>query len=67
MLLLMPGSGVLQDVGGSSESLASGDLTTAFAIWLATKGVPKNEVVRAALTTHYAINGSRAVSTGSEL
>jgi hypothetical protein len=39
--------------GGGGESLAAGDLTTAFSKWLATKGHPKNEAVRAALNTHY--------------
>ena len=36
-----------------AETLAAGDLTTAFTKWLATKASPKNEVVRAALNTNY--------------
>jgi hypothetical protein len=37
-----------------AETLAAGDLTTAFTKWLATKTSPKNEVIRAALNTNYA-------------
>lgn len=36
-----------------AETLASGDLTTAFAKWLDGKASPKNETVRAALNTNY--------------
>lgn len=39
--------------GGSSESLAAGDLTTAFAKWLASRTMPKNEDIRGDLNTHY--------------
>ena len=49
MLLLLRSSGAV----GGAESLAAGDLTTAFSKWLATKGHPKNESVREALNTHY--------------
>jgi hypothetical protein len=61
MLFLLPGILPAAPVGG--ESLGDGDLTTAFAIWLATKGVPKNEVVRSALTTHYSVDGAEDLST----
>ena len=37
----------------ASETLAAGDLTTAFCKWLDTKGHPKNESIRAALNTNY--------------
>ena len=49
MLLLLTG------VAGSppSESLAAGDLTTAFSKWLAGEGHPKNEAMRAALNAAY--------------
>lgn len=36
-----------------AETLAAGDLTTAFVKWLATKAQPKNETVRADLNTNY--------------
>ena len=36
-----------------AETLAAGDLTTAFTKWLATKASPKNETIRAALNTNY--------------
>ena len=36
-----------------AETLAAGDLTTAFIKWLATKGTPKNEVIRSSLNTNY--------------
>jgi hypothetical protein len=48
LLLLFQAGG-----GGAGETLAAGDLTTAFSKWLATKGHPKNEAIRAALNTHY--------------
>jgi hypothetical protein len=49
MLLLLGEQGG----GGAGEVLAAGDLTTAFSKWLATKGHPKNEAIRAALNTSY--------------
>jgi hypothetical protein len=62
MLLIVPG--VLPDGGApAGESLAAGDLTTALANWLAGEGVPKNEAVRAALTTHYGVDGGSDLST----
>lgn len=39
--------------GGASESLASGDLTTALMKWYATKGHPRQEDIRGDLNTHY--------------
>lgn len=36
-----------------AETLAAGDLTTAFAKWLATKAPPKNETIRSSLNTNY--------------
>jgi hypothetical protein len=48
LLLLLGGGGA-----APSESLAAGDLTTAFSKWLAGEGHPKNEAVRQALNTHY--------------
>lgn len=36
-----------------AETLSTGDLTTAFLKWLATKGGSKNEAIRAALNTNY--------------
>jgi hypothetical protein len=60
----MPGSGVLaSEGGGGSEVLAAGDLTTAFSNWLNTKGIPKNEVIRDALTTHYSVDGGSDLTT----
>ena len=35
------------------ETMAAGDLTTAFSKWLAGEGHPKNEAIRAALNTSY--------------
>jgi hypothetical protein len=64
-MLLTPGWGFGISAGGAAptESLAAGDLTTAFANWLAGLGVPKNEAVRAALTTHYSVDGDEDLST----
>lgn len=61
MLLLLAEQGVAAPPG--AESLAQGDLTTAFAKWLAGEGVPKNEAVRAALTTHYSVAGATDLTT----
>lgn len=36
-----------------AETLAAGDLTTAFVKWMDTKAGPKNETIRAALNTNY--------------
>ena len=37
----------------AGETLAAGDLTTAFSKWLAGEGYPKNEAILAALNTSY--------------
>lgn len=46
---------LFQTAGGpvSGETLAAGDLTTAFTKWQASKGAYSNEAVRAALNTAY--------------
>jgi hypothetical protein len=36
-----------------AETLAAGDLTTAFTKWLAGKVTPKNEIIRSSLNTNY--------------
>jgi hypothetical protein len=36
-----------------AETLAAGDLTTAFTKWLATKSTPKNEIIQSSLNTNY--------------
>lgn len=41
-----------------TETLAAGDLTTAFSKWLAGEGHPKNEAMRAALNTHYSTSNA---------
>lgn len=61
MLLLLAAQG--EGGGGGSESLAAGDLTTALSNWLATKGTPKNEAIRSALTTHYSVDGGSDLTT----
>jgi hypothetical protein len=55
--------GVFGGSEGSTESLASGDLTTAFSKWLATKSSPRNEAIREALTTHYSVDAGSDLTT----
>ena len=45
------------------EMLAAGDLQTAWAKWLDTVAVPKNEEIRRRLSTHYGVSGASDVST----
>ena len=59
LLLLFSGAGG----GGPAETLASGDLSTAFAKWVATEAAPVNETIRADLTTAYGISGGTDLTT----
>ena len=60
LLLLFPSTG---GGGGQTETLAAGDLTTAFKKWYPGEGWPTNETIRASLTTAYSISGGSDLTT----
>lgn len=61
---ILDGFGVASG-GGGGESLAAGDLTTAFVKWMATKnlGDDANTAIRDALATHYSTDGGEDLTT----
>lgn len=58
MSLLLLFSGTAGGGGTDNETLASGDLTTAFMKWYASKGHPRNEDIRGDLNTEYSTDNA---------